>query len=61
MKPEIVHKFGGGAVTFAIVQFSLFSSLSHTFSCVIPLEKVHSLGYLMVMVWLPGLILSFKD
>jgi hypothetical protein len=35
--------------------FLLFS-LSGTFSCALPLEKVRSLGYLLVMVWLPGII-----
>jgi hypothetical protein len=54
-----MRKFGGGATTTAVVQFSLFS-LSGTFSCALPLEKVRSLGYLLVMVWLPRIILSVK-
>jgi hypothetical protein len=38
----------------------LFFSLSGTFSFVLPLEKVFSLSYLLVMVWLPRIILYVK-
>jgi hypothetical protein len=54
-----MHKFGGGATTTAVVWFSLVQSFG-TLSCVLPLEKVHSLGYLLVLVWLPEIILSVK-
>jgi hypothetical protein len=52
-------KFGGGATTVVVARFCLVS-LSGTFSCALPLEKVHSLGYLLVMVWLLGIILFVK-
>jgi hypothetical protein len=39
--------------------FILFG-LSGTFSCALRLEKVRSLGYLLVLLWLPGIILSVK-
>jgi hypothetical protein len=39
--------------------FLLFS-LYGTFSCALPLEKVCSLVYLLVMVWISGIILFFK-
>jgi hypothetical protein len=35
-------------------------SISGTFSCAIPLENVRSLGYLLVLVWILGIILSVK-
>jgi hypothetical protein len=54
----MVCKFGGGGAA-AVVSFLLFSFCG-TFSCVLPLEKVHSLGYLLILVWLLGIIISIK-